>query len=96
MKFGLTEKTYKKIKEIVEKYQEYTFKIFGSRARGDFKNSSDIDIAIEGSIDKEKQKEIMNCFDALDIPYMIDIIFVCELKKDELLESINKDGVIYE
>lgn len=96
MKFGLTNNSYEKIKEVIDKYHQYTFKVFGSRARGDFKNNSDIDIAVEGNISKEKQVEIMNCFDLLDIPYMLDIIFVCEIEKKELLESIKKDGVIYE
>lgn len=96
MKFGLTEETYKKIKDVVNKYQEYTFKVFGSRARGDFKNNSDIDIAVEGEVNREKQIEIMNSFDLLDIPYMVDIVFICELQKEELIESIKRDGVIYE
>ena len=96
MKFGLTEETYQKIKEVINNYQEYTFKVFGSRARGDFKYNSDIDIAVEGEIGREKQIEIMNSFDMLDIPYMVDIVFVCELQKEELIESIKKDGVIYE
>ena len=95
MKFGLTNETYQKIKEVINQYQEYIFKVFGSRARGDFKYNSDIDIAVEGKINREKQIEIMNHFDALDIPYMIDIVFICELEKKELLESIKKDGVIY-
>lgn len=96
MKFGLANETYKKIKDVVNKYQEYTFKVFGSRARGDFKHNSDIDIAVEGEINREKQIEIMNSFDLLDIPYMVDIVFICELQKEELIESIKKDGVIYE
>lgn len=96
MKFGLTDETYKKIRDIVKKYKEYTFKVFGSRARGDFKNNSDIDIAVDGEINREKQIEIMNSFDLLDIPYMVDIVFICELQKEELIESIKKDGVIYE
>ena len=96
MKFGLTDETYQKIKDVINKYQEYTFKVFGSRARGDFKHNSDIDIAVEGEINREKQIEIMNSFDLLDIPYMLDIVFICELQKEELIESIKKDGVIYE
>lgn len=81
MKFGITEISYEKIKKVIEKYKNYTFKVFGSRARGDYKENSDIDIAIEGKIDRTKQLEIMNDFDLLDIPYMIDIVFVCELEK---------------
>lgn len=96
MRFGLTENSYEKIKEIVNTYKDYRFKVFGSRARGDNKPNSDIDIAVEGEISTEKQKEIMNCFDSLDIPYMIDIVFICDLEKEELLESIKRDGVTYE
>ena len=96
MRFGLTENSYEKIKEIVNTYKDYSFKVFGSRARGDNKPNSDIDIAVEGEISTEKQKEIMNCFDSLDIPYMIDIVFICDLEKEELLESIKRDGVAYE
>lgn len=96
MRFGLTNSSYEKIKKVISKYKDYTFKVYGSRARGDFKNNSDIDIAVEGKVDKAKQIEIMNCFDLLDIPYMIDLVFICELEKEELLESIRRDGVIYE
>ncbi len=96
MKFGLMDNSYQKIKEVINKYKEYTFKVYGSRARGDFKNNSDIDIAVEGKIDRKKQIEIMNCFDILDIPYMVDLVFVCELEKEELIESIRRDGIIYE
>ena len=96
MKFGLTEESYKKIKDVVNKYSEYTFKVFGSRARGDFKYNSDLDIAVEGQIDRNKQIEIMNSFDLLDTPYMLDIVFISKEEKEELLNSIKRDGVIYE
>jgi hypothetical protein len=35
MKFGLSDEIYNKIINIVKKYN-YAFKIFGSRARGDY------------------------------------------------------------
>lgn len=91
--FGLSEETYKKIRFIVEKYPQYTFKVFGSRARGDYKQSSDIDIAIIGNIEENDRFLILNDIDLLDIPYAVDIVFVCNLKKVELLDSINKEGV---
>ena len=54
MKFGLSDDIYEKIKKIADKYNKYKFKIFGSRARGDYRSNSDIDIAIEGNIDKKR------------------------------------------
>ena len=37
---------------------------------------------------------IMNDFDKLDVPYQIDIIFKQDIAKIELLQSIERDGVI--
>lgn len=94
MKFGLSNETYTKIKEITKKY-ECVFKIFGSRARGDFKQNSDIDIAIENALTEEQKYKIKNDFDLLDIPYTIDLVFIDEITKLELIKSIKRDGVIF-
>lgn len=96
MKYGLTDVSYQKIKNVINKYQNYEFIVFGSRARGDYKNGSDLDIAIKGEMDDKKQYEILNSFDLLDIPYMIDIIFVNKINKKELIDSIEKEGVKFE
>lgn len=92
MKFGLSEDIYKRIKNIIIKYP-YCFKVFGSRARGDFKNYSDIDIAIIGKVSEKDEYEIRNEFDLLDIVYTIDLVFVNDYTKKELIESIMKEGV---
>ena len=39
MKFGLSEETYAKIKEVVNNNKRYKFILFGSRARGDYKKT---------------------------------------------------------
>lgn len=93
MKFGLSEDTYIKLKKVVNKYSNYKFKVFGSRARGDYKNNSDIDIAIEGNIDRKEKFNILDDFDKLDIPYTMDIVFIQDINKKEFLESIIKEGV---
>lgn len=93
MKFGLTEITYNKIKTIIKKYDKYTFKIFGSRARGDYKETSDIDIAVMDKVEESVKFKIMNDFDLLDIPYQIDLVFIKNVTKKELLESVERDGV---
>ena len=93
MKYGLEEGIIKQILNIRKKYEEYNFKLFGSRARGDYKKTSDIDIAIFENVKKEKEYEIRNDFDDLNIIYKIDLVFVTEKTKKELLESIKRDGV---
>lgn len=91
-KFGLSEATYTKLKNIVTKYPAYKFKIFGSRSRGTYKPSSDIDIAVFGELNRNDKFAILNDIDLLDIPYTVDVVFVNEITKKELLESITKEG----
>lgn len=92
MKFGLSEKVNNLIKEIAEKYP-YTMKIFGSRATDKYRDNSDIDIAIFGNVSKQDKFNIMNDFDLLDIPYKIDLVFMYELEKEELIKEIQTKGV---
>ena len=44
----LTEKFLREICDLAEKYHIQKVILFGSRARGDFKRTSDIDLAVEG------------------------------------------------
>lgn len=91
--FGLSEKVYKNIMSVVEKNKKYKFKIFGSRARGDYKENSDIDLAIFENVNRDDEFKIRNEIDLLDIVYMVDLVFVDENIKKELLESIEREGV---
>lgn len=90
--FGLSNKIYEQIINIIKRY-DYKFMIFGSRARGDYKENSDIDIAVLGKINERDEYLIRNSFDLLDIPYTIDIIFVDKGIKKQLEASIRKEGV---
>lgn len=92
MKYGLSEDTYNKINTIIKKYNNYSFIIFGSRARDEYKKQSDIDIAIYGDVTKKDEFNILNDFDQLDIPYKIDLVFMYKLTKKELIESIKMDA----
>ena len=90
--FGLSKETYEKIMNIIKKYN-YKFILFGSRARGNYKINSDIDIAIE-NVKEEEIYKVQNDFDLLDIPYTIDLVFIKENTNKELLISIRNEGVI--
>ena len=93
-KFGLAEEVVNNIVDILKKYEEVeSAKIFGSRARGNYKETSDIDLAVLNEISRDEQYRIMNEIDLLDIIYKIDIVFVDSNTKLELVESIKRDGV---
>lgn len=93
MEFGLPEETLIQIKKIVEKNKKYKFKIFGSRAKNTYKNTSDIDIAVFENVSKEDEYKIRNEFDLLNIVYKIDIVFINKNTKAEFLNEIKKEGV---
>ena len=93
MKYGLTEETYNKIKKVIESNNKYIFKLFGSRARGDYKKNSDIDIAVFKNVPEKDEFKIKNEIDEIDIIYKIDLVFIKDKTKPELLKSIEKDGV---
>ena len=96
MNYGLSQISYEAIKKIVQKYPQYQFKLFGPRAKGTYKESSDIDIAILGNLTNQEKIQLLNEFDLLNIPYMVDIVFYQDLTKKELVDSIDKEGILYE
>ncbi len=91
--YGLEEDIVNNILLITKEYPQFTFKLFGSRARKDFKKTSDIDIAIFKDVPREEEYKIRDAFDKLDIIYKIDLVFVNEKVNKELLKSIKRDGV---
>ena len=90
--YGLSEEIIETLK-IIEKNNNVKIYIFGSRARGDFKYNSDIDIAIRGEITKIDEFNILNEFDLLELPYTIDVVFFNKIEKQELINSIQTEGV---
>ena len=88
--YGLTNELTKEIKKLGRKYNIKIY-IFGSRARGDYKENSDIDIAIMQEVSKELKYKIMDEFDKIDTCYKIDLIFIQDIKNKDFLNSIQED-----
>ncbi|MDK2821769.1 MAG: uncharacterized protein PWP31_1734 [Clostridia bacterium] len=75
-----------KDKNIVSAY------IFGSRARGDFKDYSDIDIALFVE-DENRSSTVAVDINEINCIYKFDIVIVKESTNKELLNNIRRDGV---
>ncbi len=93
--FGIYEKTYKLILEALESTNEIEAAfIFGSRAMGNYKKGSDIDIAVSGSNISPKVimslKSTLN--EELPIPYFVDVIHLESTQNADLKEHIIKYG----
>jgi len=73
--------------------------IFGSRATGEFKNTSDIDIAIFGKNWTDTDINIVkhNLEELIKTPLKFDVINFYDIAKSKLKENILKEGrIIYE
>lgn len=67
--------------------------IFGSRAKGNFRDNSDIDLAIKGkSIDLSTLQQIENKLEELYIPNFIDLIVFDKIENTDLVDHINRVG----
>ena len=91
---GINPKVIREIRDIAEQYGIRKVLLFGSRARGDFKRTSDIDIAVTGG-DFERFALDVNEETSTLLEY--DIVNLDKEMQDELRESIEKEGlVLYE
>jgi len=86
--FGLKANELKVIKEILKKENVKTAIIFGSRAKGNFKKGSDIDLAIIG--DERKISYILN--EETFLPYFFDVINLDKISNKDLLSHIKRVG----
>ena len=87
------DKLYALIASLGEKYKAEKIVLFGSRARGDNKERSDIDLAI---YNMPKDNHARFWLDIDDLPTLLkfDLVHVAEDTDAELVKNIEKDGVI--
>lgn len=68
--------------------------LFGSRARGEYKNTSDIDIAIVGKeLTLSDQARLAEALEELPIAQFTDLVRYDAIESDDLREQIDKYGV---
>lgn len=90
--YGLSDKIVEEIRNISIK-NNIKIVILGSRARGNYKPTSDIDIAVVQNVTTEQKYKIMDDVDKINCEYKIDLVFVQNIKNKELLKSIEEDGI---
>lgn len=95
MKFGLTQADMQQIVQAVQQFPQIKGAcIFGSRAKGNYKPGSDVDIAISGeTISPEivtRLGIILN--EETRLPYFIDIVHIQSLTDSSLKEHIHRVG----
>lgn len=66
--------------------------LYGSRARGDHRERSDIDIAVYG-LEETAETQFLERIDQLPTLLHFDVVFVTDQTDGTLLENIKKDGI---
>ncbi|TYC85951.1 toxin-antitoxin system, antitoxin component [Acetobacterium wieringae] len=90
------EKLFEQVKKCASNYPNiYKIVLFGSRARGNYRPNSDIDLAIFSS--SRSNLEVANFTDEiedLDTLLKFDIVFMTPDADSRLLENVKQEGVI--
>ncbi|MHB8170097.1 MAG: nucleotidyltransferase domain-containing protein [Thermincolia bacterium] len=94
MAINLDNKLIESIKDIGQKYDIAKIVLFGSRARGNNKPTSDIDLAVYPLPQFSNKGYFTSDIDDLDTLLKIDIVFITSDTDLELIENIEKEGVI--
>lgn len=83
---------YIQLAALARKYGARRLVLFGSRARGDNRPNSDIDLAVYGM---PREKQTLFWLDCDDLPTLLklDISFIHDGMDSKFLQNIEKDGV---
>ena len=92
---GLKPKHQQEIEAIIKQQKNVeSVWLFGSRAMGTYKDSSDIDLVVKGSeLTLSDLEKILTKLELTTIPYKVDILIKHKINNPELLEHIEKFGI---
>jgi predicted nucleotidyltransferase len=94
---GLRDSDLQHIADAIHQFNEISEVIlFGSRAKGNYKAGSDVDLAIKG--DRVTQSTVLQLADCLNeekpLPYFFDIIHYETINEPKLVQHIDRVGVV--
>ena len=94
MKYGLEKSTIQKIQNVFASFPQINQAVlYGSRAKGNYKPGSDIDITLEGqSINLSVMNQVSLQLDDLLLPYTFDLSVFEHIKDPDLLNHIDRVG----
>ena len=95
--FGLKDTHISKIRSVFARYRTVDKAIvYGSRAKGNYRNGSDIDFTLIGNeLDLSTLFKIENELDDLLLPYKIDLSIFHQIENQDLIDHINRVGIVF-
>lgn len=95
--FGLPLDAVEKIRTVFAQHTEVQkVVLYGSRAKGNYKTGSDIDLTMYG--DDLNQSILLKILDELDellLPWMIDLSIYRQIDNDNLRDHIERVGMVF-
>lgn len=97
MKYGLSDHTIEKICQVFARFPAIDKAVlYGSRAKGNYKTGSDIDLTLYGTgLTVKLCSSIADTLDDLLLPYTIDLSVFDTLNHPALQEHIQRVGVVF-
>ena len=89
--YGLTSAQWKQIYHILDRHRDqiHRVRLFGSRARGDYYVTSDVDLAIE--TDQDIRSTLLEEFEQSNLPYTFDIVLYDHQTNEKLRDAIDRE-----
>lgn len=88
---GIKKELYCQILSLARKYRVEKLILFGSRARGDWRAASDIDLAVSGG---DFPRFALDIEEAADTLLKFDMVNLNGPVQEELLDQIWKEGIV--
>jgi predicted nucleotidyltransferase len=94
MSFGLPDSLMAKITKILQNNPEVEEAlIYGSRAKGNYREGSDIDMVLKGEhLNENIRNQIFWKIDELNSPYTLDLSIYNQITSQELIQHIERVG----
>jgi predicted nucleotidyltransferase len=95
--YGLKTDVLQQIQLVFEQYPSIRRVIlYGSRAKGNYRQGSDIDLTLEGEeLDLSILQKIEDDLDDLLLPYKLDVSLLKHIKNNDLLDHIKGVGIVF-
>jgi predicted nucleotidyltransferase len=95
--YGLKQETLKKITDVFARYEQVEeVVIYGSRAKGNYKPGSDIDLTLKGrELDLKILNKLSLDLDDLLLPYTFDLSIFSHIANPEFLDHIERVGQVF-
>ena|SRR5260221_10539269 len=94
---GLTKETVAQIHEVLAHYPEVEkVVLYGSRAKGNFKPGSDVDLTLLGAgVTSKILGQIQDELEDGPLPYTFDLSILSQITQADLLDHIRRVGVVF-